>query len=102
MCTFFSAEVVSDYFSEMALVGDGVDGPSALQDVVRERAQRQLAFMRRMQGKQVANSALRPVKRYRKAAYQWLIALENQVRSGGGRCLKGSLGSCPEPLGCRR
>ena len=69
-------QVVSDYLSEMDMQSR-VGGDAGAQAVVQERIARQRGWLKR--GRATTAADLKPQKRHRKAAFQWLMSLHNQV-----------------------
>lgn len=69
-------EVIADFIPEadMRETMDGVDGRQQAND---ESAARQRLFLKR--AGDPGHPDLRPRKRHRKSAYQWLVAVDNQV-----------------------
>lgn len=73
--------MVSDYISELELV-QMQEGASGLERAANERRQRQLNFLKRK--RDITAKDIKPRKRFRRAAFQWLLALENQVDDANG------------------
>lgn len=51
----------------------------SLNDAIRQGIQRQVAFLKRKHSS-IASKDIKPRKRHRKSALQWLLSLDNQVR----------------------
>lgn len=95
-----SPQVVADFVSEL----DMVEGQTkqSLNDAIRQRMQRQANFLKRKHGSHIASTDIRPRKKHRKSALQWLLSLDNQVRvrPSVGRICSALSGRCIFRVAC--
>lgn len=68
-------------FTDPATLAMEEDGPAAVQQVVRERADRRRAWLKRGRDPQERAGSWRPRKRHRCGARRWLLHVDNAVRA---------------------